>query len=311
MPKPYSRMTDNFFVKLIEGALGLPVRLTHSPRHHVDIALTSTHPAVWSRGLNHVRGLGIRKGGPVTRRLLDKWDLGKEKPSPLASTNIWTSGENLRPPAADWDLSLSHDIDDFGGQNIYLPFWMEAIGVYAQPTSNFLGERPSLNQMLSARQVDPSTRSNFACAFLGKETGLRMQAIRALSELGRVDVFGPAVGRPVENKESVASHYKFVLCFENDLYPGYVTEKPFDAWATGAVPLYWGNDAAGYLNPRSLINFANFADFHAAVEFVAQVLRDPSHMASIASEPVLQRAPDYRALETLMRERLAPLLDIS
>ena len=42
--------------------------------------------------------------------------------------------------------------------------------------------------------------------------------------------------------DAVARNYRYFLCFENDLYPGYVTEKPIEAWASGSVPLWRGID---------------------------------------------------------------------
>jgi alpha(1,3/1,4) fucosyltransferase len=47
---------------------------------------------------------------------------------------------------------------------------------------------------------------------------------------------------PVENKFETISNYKFCFSYENtDNYPGYVTEKVFDAWMAGCIPIYWGD----------------------------------------------------------------------
>lgn len=309
LPIPYVERPENFFTRLLEKALGTPVRVATSPREHVDIALTSTHPSDWRRGVDQVRRLGRRKvSRGATGEFLGSWDLAFSKPAPNATVNIWTSGENTRPPVGDWDVYLSHDLDDFGGRNIYLPFWMEAVGHYAPPTINFLGDRPTLEQMLTPRETDVSHRPRFACAFLGKNSGIRGHAIRALGQLGQVDVFGPAVARPVKDKLSVARQYQFILCFENDLYPGYVTEKPFDAWATGAVPLYWGSDPAHYLNPRALMNLAEFPDLESFVQAVAMTMGDTDAMGAITRQPILLRPPDMSAIELSLREKIEPLL---
>ncbi len=46
----------------------------------------------------------------------------------------------------------------------------------------------------------------------------------------------------VENKSETISNYKFCFSYENtDDYPGYVTEKVFDAWIAGCIPVYWGD----------------------------------------------------------------------
>lgn len=45
----------------------------------------------------------------------------------------------------------------------------------------------------------------------------------------------------VENKKDILSNYKFSICYENarDI-PGYITEKIFDCFFSGCVPVYWG-----------------------------------------------------------------------
>lgn len=45
----------------------------------------------------------------------------------------------------------------------------------------------------------------------------------------------------VENKISIMSRYKFSICYENACgIPGYITEKIFDSFFSGCVPVYWG-----------------------------------------------------------------------
>ena len=39
------------------------------------------------------------------------------------------------------------------------------------------------------------------------------------------------------------SDYKFMICFENSLGSGYLTEKIFTAYAAGTVPIYWGDQS--------------------------------------------------------------------
>lgn len=131
-----------------------------------------------------------------------------------------------------------------------------------------------------------------------------MHAIRALQEVGQVDVYGRAVGRPVSSKLDVARRYRYVLCFENDVYPGYVTEKVFEAWATGAVPLWWGQDPAGYLNPSAMVNAATPATFANMVDTVAQLESSPSEWDAIVARPLLTREPDLTAAIEVVRRAL-------
>jgi hypothetical protein len=45
---------------------------------------------------------------------------------------------------------------------------------------------------------------------------------------------------PTNAKLETLSNYAFVIAFENTDYHGYISEKIFDAFLAGAIPLYWG-----------------------------------------------------------------------
>lgn len=46
---------------------------------------------------------------------------------------------------------------------------------------------------------------------------------------------------PVNSKAETLSNYKFSICFENaQMIPGYITEKIFDCFFAGCIPIYWG-----------------------------------------------------------------------
>lgn len=43
-----------------------------------------------------------------------------------------------------------------------------------------------------------------------------------------------------DDKVQVIKNYKFCVCYENSTIPGYITEKIFDVFRSGTVPIYWG-----------------------------------------------------------------------
>lgn len=51
--------------------------------------------------------------------------------------------------------------------------------------------------------------------------------------------------RPVENKIEALKDYMFSIAIENSAYPKYYTEKVTDCFATGTVPIYYGDKAIG------------------------------------------------------------------
>jgi alpha(1,3/1,4) fucosyltransferase len=66
---------------------------------------------------------------------------------------------------------------------------------------------------------------------------------------------------PAYKKEEVLKNYRFCICYENmkDQY-GYITEKIFDCFAAGCVPIYWGADnIADYIPKGCFIDRRKFA----------------------------------------------------
>jgi len=65
----------------------------------------------------------------------------------------------------------------------------------------------------------------------------------------------------VANKIPILKQYKFCICYENmrDV-KGYVTEKIFDAFAAGCVPVYWGaSNITNWVPPDCFIDRRKFA----------------------------------------------------
>ena len=65
----------------------------------------------------------------------------------------------------------------------------------------------------------------------------------------------------VDNKIETLSHYKYSVCYENmTCINGYITEKIFDCFFAGCVPVYWGADnVTDYIPEEAFIDRRNFA----------------------------------------------------
>lgn len=70
----------------------------------------------------------------------------------------------------------------------------------------------------------------------------------------------------VPSKHAVLRQYKFALCYENAVFPGYVSEKIFDALFAGCIPVYLGApDVTDMLPPEIFIDkrrFNTYADLY-------------------------------------------------
>lgn len=67
----------------------------------------------------------------------------------------------------------------------------------------------------------------------------------------------------VHNKKAVLETYKFSICYENAKnIPGYITEKIFDSFIGGCVPVYFGaNNVENYIPSNCYINWREFSGY--------------------------------------------------
>ena len=75
---------------------------------------------------------------------------------------------------------------------------------------------------------------------------------------------------PVENKHETLKGYRFSICYENvgDLQ-GYITEKIFDCFFAGCVPIYWGaSNIFDYVPRECFVDRRQFADHESLYEFL-------------------------------------------
>jgi hypothetical protein len=157
--------------------------------------------------------------------------------------------------------------------------------------------RASYNNLLKSRSLKSYSDKLFACAIIGHPHPVRLNAINSLSKIGKIDVYGRISGNYIQSKFEVGKKYKFTICFENDYYPGYVTEKLLQAYITGTVPIYWGdlgNDSN--VNRNCFINMSDFSTSNEFLEYLDSI--DESQYKTIFEQPFLSNIPDVSQLKS-------------
>ncbi len=322
MPKPVTvryaswiyplGIEEPFFRHLVEEITNRPVEIVEDPKTKVDIQFESVYAD------RRIPTFGARLHRFVYSNLPGgiKFTGGKhtpnQQPTGRAKVNIFFTGENERPPEGAWDAYLTFDLNSYGNRNAYLPLWWITSSDILLPTvSPYLGKEIHLDSLLKPRQVSYESRKKFCAAFIGKAYPFRMHALTALSTVGDVDVFGGIARNThktsAKEKFEISQQYRFVFAFENDLFPGYVTEKSPEAYATGAIPLYWGSDPRGYINQNAIINLANFENLESFTEYVKKVNNDKDLWTEIASQPFLAQRPSLDEVRSLLHRVLEPL----
>jgi len=112
--------------------------------------------------------------------------------------------------------------------------------------------------------------------------GERMKAIKFLGRFSDFDLYGwgwdkvpkhpfglfarDAIKRSwrggTDQKWEVMSRYKFTFVLEGGAYPGWITEKIFDCFVTGTIPVYLGApNIERYIPGDCFVNVRNFASY--------------------------------------------------
>lgn len=82
--------------------------------------------------------------------------------------------------------------------------------------------------------------------------------------------------------------FKFNICAENDNTPNYVTEKLFDAFICGCVPLYYGadnNPEPGIINKEAVVFWNRDGDNSANLELVERLNTNFKDFADFMHQP--------------------------
>lgn len=288
---------ENFFLELLK-LRNYNIEIVKDPNQECDLEIVSCFVPIRNSNILRIKHLmqNLPHGQPDINLLYPRIFRPKTK---NFKRRVWYGPENLRPPFQnDLHGTLSFEQDDLRGFNAYCPNWYELAGILSPYFNPRVGVTVRAEALLEPRKLE-SEKTKFACAFIGKPDQTRFRAIRELEKIGAVDVFGPLVGKPIQSKTEIASEYKYILCFENDIYPGYVTEKPLEAYLAQAVPLYWGQlDINSPINEACLVNLVNFASMEQWIEFIGSI--DEQSYRRLYEQPFLRKIPDLSEITKIL-----------
>jgi hypothetical protein len=136
---------------------------------------------------------------------------------------------------------------EFEGKNYRLPLYV----IYDY--DNHFRDAPNTSN-IDRGLIDLIGKNKEFCSFVVKNGGCqkRNDWFHKLNEYKPVASGGPLFNNigyilprgeeSVSAKLKFLNSYKFNLCFENSSYPGYATEKLYEALCAKTVPIYWGSD---------------------------------------------------------------------
>ena len=196
---------------------------------------------------------------------------------------IFSTDEAICPDFNLYDYAIGFDDLSFGDRYCRYP-------IYAARDVE-IREAEESRQFTSK---DLAEKKSF-CSFVvsnGHADGYRERLFEALNEYRPVQSggrFRNNTGGPVKDKKAFQRESRFVIACENSSYPGYTTEKIIDAYASSAIPIYWGNPCiAEEFDERSFVNCHRYSSLEEVVEAVKKIDRNEDLYLEMMHSPVFR-----------------------
>ncbi len=195
---------------------------------------------------------------------------------------IFYTGECIAPNFNMCDYAIGFDYINFGDRYLRVPLY--ELFQYRQSFCSLVEDH-----------VNDDKRSGFCSFVCSNDQGMkeRIDMFHLLSRYKRVDSGGRYlnnVGGPVEDKRAFDQQHKFSIAFENSSFPGYTTEKIVEAFAAGAIPIYYGNpEIDKEFNEKAFINCHRFASLEEAAEYVEKIDQNDELYRQMRSEPIIKK----------------------
>lgn len=124
--------------------------------------------------------------------------------------------------------------------------------------------------------------------------------------------FRRAYRGPADGKLATLARYRFALCLENSSFPGYISEKIFDCFFAGTVPLYLGApDVQDFIPPDTFIDLREFRDYAEVERFLDSLdAASVSQYVAAAAEFLHSPAFDRFSQERFAREMVDALRSV-
>lgn len=115
-----------------------------------------------------------------------------------------------------------------------------------------------------------------------------------------------------KNKNETLSHYKFNICYENlSGTKGYITEKIFDSFHSGTVPIYWGaSNIDLYVDTDTFIDRRKFNDNEELANYLIQMKEDEYNKYLLAATRYMRSEKYAKFLPNSFCEQIIGVLKL-
>ena len=184
------------------------------------------------------------------------------------------TGENVRPPLDKADFAITFDHLN-SPQHYRLPLYV--VDMWGSVIEKWTDDYYQLIDLKHDYEKDYDNRKFCSFVVSNPRQEMRNNAFHFINEYKKVDSAGPHLNNmgevlprdKMKYKLDFLNDYRFNICFENGSYPGYVTEKLFNALQVKTMPIYWGSPTVGRdFNIGSFINASDHGDFNNLVNYI-------------------------------------------
>ena len=225
------------------------------------------------------------------------------------SKKIFFTGENLRPDFNNCDLSLSFDFEDYNSRNIRLPLWYLYIDWFNVKSYKNPDWLIPVEYLSNDNEFTKKDKKQFCSTVFSSPYDSRFNMINLLNTYNSVDCYGKIHNNKLPDGEKykmdVISNYKFNICFENSVYPGYFTEKLLHAKIAGCIPIYYSDKSySNDFNTKCCINLIDFENGYELVEYIKKIDNDDNLYQSIKNEKLFNQTPNLDKIKKYLQNEL-------
>ena len=158
---------------------------------------------------------------------------------------------------------------------------------------NIFEYNDNLIKDIKKKVIDSPIKKKFCAAVIsnGNPNSFRIKFINELNKYKIIDMGGKYknnVGGPVKNKIEFLSNYKFSIAMENSEGEGYTSEKIYQSYISGTIPIYYGNyNLDEFYNHKTYILIKDINDMKKKIEYIKKIDNDDRLYKSIFKENIL------------------------
>lgn len=250
----------------------------------------------------------LQVDGPFNKRKIKKFIIEKIVRNKNAA-KLYYTGEAGKTEFTEYDMSIGFEfalIDNY----IRVPLYY-----------NYYREKVSTNY---ARNNCQPKKENFACFLYSNNLRMKVHDgviarnsfFEKLSNYKKVISGGRVmnnIGYEVPRDKTIEwlSSCKFIIAYENQVFDGYMTEKPFQAYYAGAIPIYYGSESSfKTVNKNAMIYRGDFSSDQEMIDYIIKLDNNDELYCNKWKNKIIDKPQyNYENIKAQLEEKLLPIIN--